>query len=214
MEAHKFVFSLIYCYCYFTFRLQLESVLLSLSPLISLICECKLHYKEQDLILLVYYREVDYVLRSTSLDRICPFLSGNTLSEFNRIYTTLNSYDRDRSLKYKVWVGTSKNGKESLVDDKLHAQILDSLLEFTKPETLILATGDGNVNYGGTSFLKCVTRALRLGWHVELYAWKRGIHREYINIQAKHPGYFIVRYLDDSPIKPPAPSTYIVVSVV
>ena len=98
------------------------------------------------------------------------------------------------------------HGKETLVDDKLHGQILDSLLEkYTVPHTLVLGTGDGNLNNGGTSFLKCVNRAIAQGWFVELYAWKRGIHHEYLNLQAEHPGQVIIRYLDDTPIKPPLP---------
>ena len=37
--------------------------------------------------------------------------------------------------------------------------------------TLVLVSGDGNRNDGGSSFPECCAYALELGWRVEVWSW-------------------------------------------
>jgi hypothetical protein len=73
-----------------------------------------------------------------------------------------------------------RNGPEIHVDEALHAQILFTLSKnfpkttTTAPRTLVLVTGDGNRNSNSCSFPDCVELALRRGWYVELWAWRKG----------------------------------------
>ena len=75
---------------------------------------------------------------------------------------------------------------ETFVDEKLHASILNCVMreelqrgparmrdeeaEGDGP-TLILVSGDGNQNDGGSSFPECCAYALELGWRVEVWSW-------------------------------------------
>ena len=70
-------------------------------------------------------------------------------------------------------------GKEDLVDDALHAQILNGLLrqlwrtaDSAATQVLVVLTGDGNANHSRCSFPECCEHALRLGWRVEV--WSNG----------------------------------------
>lgn len=61
---------------------------------------------------------------------------------------------------------------EQAVDEILHLKILESLVDATKPSTIVLATGDAaEAEYSG-GFLKMVERALEKGWMVELVSFK------------------------------------------
>jgi hypothetical protein len=69
--------------------------------------------------------------------------------------------------------------KEQAVDEILHLKILECLLDVEKPATIVLATGDAAPaefsREGG--FLKCIQRALKRGWHVELVCWRKSMSR-------------------------------------
>ena len=60
---------------------------------------------------------------------------------------------------------------EQAVDEILHLKILESLVDVTKPSTIVLASGDAaEAEYSG-GFLKMVERALEKGWSVELVSF-------------------------------------------
>eukprot|EP01043_Picozoa_sp_COSAG02_P045325 COSAG02_NODE_4132_length_5739_cov_4.062057_3_plen_202_part_00 len=75
---------------------------------------------------------------------------------------------------------------ENFVDDKLHALILNTIMREelqlrrktgfdghnVRAPTLVLVSGDGNRNNGGSTFPECCAYALQLGWAVEVWAWK------------------------------------------
>ncbi|KAB8293441.1 hypothetical protein EYC80_007753 [Monilinia laxa] len=68
---------------------------------------------------------------------------------------------------------------EQGVDEILHLKLLETLCDFNKPSTIVLATGDGaEAEYSG-GFFKNVERALEKDWKVELVAWKYGLSHEY-----------------------------------
>ena len=50
---------------------------------------------------------------------------------------------------------------------------------------------------GRSSFPRCVTVALRLGWKVEVYAWKNSMATCYQAFASLSEGYMTIHYLDD-----------------
>ena len=101
-------------------------------------------------------------------------------------------------------------GGETLVDDALHGQILAEVLRHdasaegwhdapVAPHRLVLVTGDGNDNGGACSFPECITRALDKRWEVELWSWRAGLSRRFVQLAAGSEGRMRVRYLDDLP---------------
>jgi hypothetical protein len=95
------------------------------------------------------------------------------------------------------------NYVESKEDSQLHALITSTILQYSNHQqgrikhVLILVTGDGNHNHGSTSFPLCVESALKLGWLVELYAWKVGLSKEFIRLQTKWKQSMKIIHLDE-----------------
>ena len=52
-------------------------------------------------------------------------------------------------------------------------------------------------NTGRSSFPRCVTVALRLGWKVEMYAWRASMSICYPAFAALSRGRMTIRYLDE-----------------
>jgi hypothetical protein len=61
---------------------------------------------------------------------------------------------------------------EQAVDEILHLKILESLVDATKPSTIVLATGDAAEAEYSDGFLRMVERALEKGWCVELISFR------------------------------------------
>ena len=65
---------------------------------------------------------------------------------------------------------------EQLVDEYIHRQMSNSLLDAKEPGTMVLATGDANgAEYDDDGFLQYVERALERDWKVEVVAWTRSM---------------------------------------
>jgi hypothetical protein len=81
--------------------------------------------------------------------------------------------------------------REQGVDELLQLKLLHSLTEVDAPppgSTIVLATGDGNVDqFNEEGFRGCVRTALVKGWHVELYAWVGGLSRTWVREFAEAP---------------------------
>ncbi|KAH0538517.1 hypothetical protein FGG08_004904 [Glutinoglossum americanum] len=70
---------------------------------------------------------------------------------------------------------------EQAVDEILHLKIMESLLDWSKPATIVLATGDAaEAEYSG-GFMKMVERALERGWQIELVSFRDNISNAYKN---------------------------------
>lgn len=88
---------------------------------------------------------------------------------------------------------------EQCVDELLHLKILESLLDYSAPSTLVLASGDGkDAEFSQGGFFKCVTRALNLGWKVEVVSWQRQISKNFLDTEfiEKWDGKYGVVFLD------------------
>ncbi|GBC01300.1 hypothetical protein RclHR1_04130016 [Rhizophagus clarus] len=89
--------------------------------------------------------------------------------------------------------------KEQCVDELLHLKILESLLDYHAPATLVLASGDGkDAEYFEGGFHKCVIKALERGWKVEIISWKRQLSQNFLNKKflSKWEGQYHVVFLD------------------
>lgn len=71
-----------------------------------------------------------------------------------------------------------EQGVDELLQLKLHQALLSPEADPLPPgSTIVLATGDGaSGQFNEDGFLGAVKTALNKGWHVELYAWGRGIN--------------------------------------
>jgi len=107
-------------------------------------------------------------------------------------------WDEWKKRGYEVHLGAkSSDGKESFVDDMLHAQILHDLTDkHVLPQKLILVTGDGNDNDGRCSFPIVVRKALDRGWHVEIWSWTRSTSGAYFALMKANPHTVTIRWLD------------------
>jgi hypothetical protein len=93
------------------------------------------------------------------------------------------------------------SGKEHGVDEDLHARVLKVVVSADSiPTRIILVTGDGNDNGGGssTNFLECVQLALSKGLAVEMWAWSSSCNRGYVQLQkGQYSAQFKLSYLDN-----------------
>ncbi|CAF1215138.1 unnamed protein product [Adineta ricciae] len=104
---------------------------------------------------------------------------------------------------YTVLLGerTSSN-KEEFLDDVLHSQMFKLILSHpskrTRRQVLVLLSGDGNSNYGRTSFPEAVRTALQHNWNVELWSWKNSFSKKFSQIQNDYPSQMTINYFDSN----------------
>ena len=76
----------------------------------------------------------------------------------------------------------TKQGEQA-VDETLQLHIVESIVDYEKPSTIVLASGDAAEGEYCDGFLKTVERCLRHKWKVEIVAWKVGLSTAY---RSKH----------------------------
>eukprot|EP01134_Creolimax_fragrantissima_P005114 CFRG5114T1 len=107
-------------------------------------------------------------------------------------------WDEWRGQNYDTRIGLrTMENTEQFVDDALHSEILRNLLMHTEPQTLVIMSGDGNPNNGGTTFPWCCEEALKRKWKVEVYAYAMSCSREYARLRKRYPQQMWITYLDD-----------------
>ena len=90
------------------------------------------------------------------------------------------------------------HGRESGVDEALHAKILQWTTRRYAPNVqpiIVLVSGDGNKNCGGTTFLDILQSAVIAGWIVEIYSFRRSCSRMFQNFASSCPS-VILQHLD------------------
>lgn len=98
-----------------------------------------------------------------------------------------------------------RGGGETFVDDACAAMVNAAILRFpirnesVRHRTLVLLTGDGNMNDGRASFIESVDSALRNGWRVELWSWRASISQHYLRMRDQYAssGLFSIHFLDE-----------------
>lgn len=89
---------------------------------------------------------------------------------------------------------------EDLVDETLQVRIAESVMEhFHNPGTIVLATGDAKPAVHSDGFFSYMQRALRMGWNVEVIAWKSSLSLRWTDRQwaSQWKGKFRVIELDE-----------------
>ena len=91
-----------------------------------------------------------------------------------------------------------EGGREFGIDETIHSQIFAELIDpQVPPGVLIVVSGDGNRRQASCTFPDLVAEAIRRGWAVEVYAWRRSMSQQYRSLQQQHSRTLVVRYLDD-----------------
>jgi hypothetical protein len=70
------------------------------------------------------------------------------------------------------------------------------LLDYDPPQTLVIASGDGNTSDYSTSFPLQAERALKRGWNVEVWSWSEQLTTKYNALSRAYPGRVNVKTLD------------------
>lgn len=70
---------------------------------------------------------------------------------------------------------------EQGVDEMLHLQMLQSIIDVEQPATMVLATGDAAQAEYSDGFMAMAERALNKGWTVELVTWAWNVNGLYKN---------------------------------
>ncbi|KAF8461131.1 hypothetical protein BDZ91DRAFT_388458 [Kalaharituber pfeilii] len=68
---------------------------------------------------------------------------------------------------------------EQAVDEVLNMKILESLLDYSEPGIIVLASGDGAIGEFSDGFFKAVQRALMRGWTIELVTFSSTMSKSY-----------------------------------
>jgi hypothetical protein len=92
-----------------------------------------------------------------------------------------------------------QRNREQAVDEVLHLKLMETLVDYDKPATIVLATGDAAEAEYSDGFMKMVQRALQRGWRVELVSFRACISGAYLNerFRAKWGDRFIIIELDE-----------------
>ncbi|USW56436.1 hypothetical protein Slin15195_G097550 [Septoria linicola] len=88
---------------------------------------------------------------------------------------------------------------EQGVDEILHLKMMESVVDYETPSTIVLATGDAAQAEYSQGFMAMAERALKKGWTVELVSWSKNISKTYLksNWTGAWDGRFKIIYLDD-----------------
>jgi hypothetical protein len=133
----------------------------------------------------VYWRNFFQLIESDYLP-VTRVLAGSLPPGNEKLWEYARKYGYDTSLLKRV---RQDNGRlaEQAVDEVMHAKIAGVLLDYEPPQTLVLATGDGAEGKFGTSFLQQVQRALKRGWCVDVYSWKRLLSHNFLRLAKRQP---------------------------
>lgn len=95
--------------------------------------------------------------------------------------------------------GEEKYGfREQCVDEILHLKMLQSVVDYNQPATIVLATGDASEAEFSDGFYRQVQRVLDLGWHVEVAAFTCNMSSSWCSsyLPNKYPGQYRAVRLD------------------
>ena len=92
-----------------------------------------------------------------------------------------------------------KKKAEQGVDEILNLKMLETLLDYSVPTTIVLASGDGAVGQFSEGFFAVVERALIRGWAIELATFSGTMSKSYSDraFRLRWQGQFRVIFLDD-----------------
>ena len=142
----------------------------------------------------VYYRNLFQLIEGDG-DAATRVLAGSVPPGNDELWRHAQRLGYDTDLLRRV-DGDDGRLVEQAVDEMLHLKIAIALLDHEPPQTLVIASGDGNEAPGGTSFPGQAERALRRGWLVEVWSWEEQLTSRYRNLCHAYPGQVTVQALD------------------
>jgi len=74
--------------------------------------------------------------------------------------------------KPELYERGAASGKEQAVDQALQTRMLRLGYDYSPPETIVLLSGDGSGDAQGIGFFADVKRLHKVGWKVEIIAWR------------------------------------------
>lgn len=142
----------------------------------------------------IYYRNLFAKLEG---DRTVEtrILAGSVPPSCETLWAFARNHGYQTDLLHRVQRDDGSVGEQG-VDEILHLKIANALLDFSPPQTLVVATGDGSVSEFGTGFRTQIERALKIGWDVELWTWEKSMNGRYRQIEANSAGKMTIHYLD------------------
>lgn len=87
--------------------------------------------------------------------------------------------------------------REQGVDELLHLKMVNALVDFPAPQTLVVVSGDGAVSEFDTSFITQIERALKVGWDVEVWSWSKSLNPKYYDLQNNNQDSVRINILDE-----------------
>ncbi|KAI1862433.1 hypothetical protein JX265_009147 [Neoarthrinium moseri] len=85
---------------------------------------------------------------------------------------------------------------EQGVDENLHLSMLETILD-AEPGIMVLATGDAKPAEFSRGFAHYATKALKLGWHLEIVSWRQCLSSEWEKVSNKFASQVRTIILDD-----------------
>ena len=142
----------------------------------------------------LYYRNFVQLIegRHGILTRV---LAGSVPPGNEDLWEYARSAGYDTSLLRKIEKDDGRLGEQG-VDELLHLKIANVLLDYDPPQTLVLGTGDGQLGQFGTSFEQQVSRALKLGWDVEVWSWGMQLSGRFAKLRSPSGASATIHVLD------------------
>ncbi|KAF2206383.1 hypothetical protein CERZMDRAFT_72168 [Cercospora zeae-maydis SCOH1-5] len=133
---------------------------------------------------------------------------GYQMNMFEKVYKARELTDRQLYFQHGSGSSTETSTApqyapakmiEQGVDEILHLKMLESIVDYEVPSTMVLATGDAAQAEYSEGFMAMAERALKKGWNVELISWSKNISKAYLksNWTGAWDGRFKIIYLDD-----------------
>lgn len=143
----------------------------------------------------VYFRNLFAVLEK-GRERLTAVMGGSVPPGNEELWAHARGLGYETDLLKRVETDDGRLAEQG-VDEGLHLKMANALLDHEPPQTMVLATGDGQRSDLNTSFVEQLQRALNHGWNVELYAWANTISGRLRTLADSNPGRMSVTELDN-----------------
>lgn len=98
-------------------------------------------------------------------------MAGSVPPECESLWEYARALGFDTDLLFRIESETGQQCEQA-VDEMLHLKMINAVVDFLPPQTMVLLSGDGKVSKYGTSFPGQIERALKAGWEIEVYTWQ------------------------------------------
>lgn len=141
----------------------------------------------------IYYRNLFKLIEGDNV--ATRVLAGSVPPGNEPLWQTARDLGYDTDLLRRV---KQDDGRliEQAVDEMLHLKMANAFCDHSPPQTLVIASGDGVISKWETSFPGQAERALKMGWHVEVWSWIEQLTGRYNQLCRDYRPRVIVKALD------------------